>query len=210
LQQALEIYRTAEDIFDLRSTLATLGAIALLTGNEEQASEYFDKRLAIARELMNKASLASALCDLGIAVGHLGDAARSTALLNEGLELSQGIGNMYLIAACLTGLASIQQKPHRAAQILAASQAAFELSGKFIEPLYRIEHERAENKIRELLDAQDFAKFSEEGYAITVEQAIALALEPAKELTEIKLPPATDIQNRINPASASRSGKQTG
>ena len=210
LQQALEIYRTAEDIFDLRSTLATLGAIALLTGNEEQASEYFDKRLAIARELMNKASLASALCDLGIAVGHLGDAARSTALLNEGLELSQGIGNMYLIAACLTGLASIQQKPHRAAQILAASQAAFELSGKFIEPLYRIEHERAENKIRELLDAQDFAKFSEEGYAITVEQAIALALEPAEELTEIKLPPATDIQNRINPASASRSGKQTG
>ena len=61
--------------------------------------------------------------------------------------------------------------------MLAAAQAAFERSGKFIEPLYSVEHERAQNKIREVLDAQDFAKFSEEGQVMPVEQTVVLALE---------------------------------
>ena len=182
LQQALQIYRTAEDIFGIPGTLARLGAIAILTGNDEQASEYFDERLAIARELMNKVGIANALCDLGIAAGHLGDYAGSTALLKEGLKLSHEIGNTYLIAAGLTGLASIQRQPHRAEQLLAAARAAFERSGEFIEPIYRAEHERAENKICDVLDVQDFAKFSEEGQSMTVDQAIALALETLDEI----------------------------
>ena len=103
-------------------------------------------------------------------------------LLKEGLELSHEIDNTYLIAACLTGLVSIQQQPHRTAQMLATAQAAFELSGEFIEPIYRVEHERAENKIRELLDVQDFAKFSAQGRDMVVEEAIALALEPMEEI----------------------------
>ncbi len=61
--------------------------------------------------------------------------------------------------------------------MLAAAQAAFEQNGEFIEPLYRVEHERATNKIHEVLDAQDFAKFSEEGRTMTVDHVVALALE---------------------------------
>jgi hypothetical protein len=138
---------------------------------------YFDERLSMARELMNKASIAHALCDLGIALGHLGNYARAMALLKEGLALSQEIGNLYLIAICLTGLASIPQPPRRAAQMLAAAQAAFARSGEFINPLYRVEHERAENRLREGLNAQDLSKLLEESYAMTIEQAVALALE---------------------------------
>jgi tetratricopeptide (TPR) repeat protein len=182
MQQAMEIYRAVEDKFGIRGILAHLGHIALLSGNDGQAREYFDERLAIERELISKASIASALCDLGIAVGHLGDIAHSTKLFNDGLELSQEIGDTYLIAVCLTGLASIHQQPDRAAQMLATAQAAFERSGKFIEPIYRVEHERAENKIREVLGAQDFARFSEEGHTMTIEQAIIIALKPAEEM----------------------------
>ncbi len=180
LQQALEIYRAVDDKFSTPGIFAHLGAIALLRGNAQQARAYFDESLTIAYELMSRKHIANALCNLGISVGHLNDYAPATALLNEGLELSQEIGNTYLIAACITGLASIQQKPHRAAQLLAASQAAFELSDEFMEPLYRVEQKRTENRIREVLDAQDFAKFWEEGCGMTIEQAIALALEPAE------------------------------
>jgi predicted ATPase/DNA-binding XRE family transcriptional regulator len=180
LQQALAMFHTLGDKNDLATALAPLGSIALIKGDKEQAIAYFEERLAITREFMNKTSIASALCDLGVAVGHLGDVSRSAALLQEGLELSQEIGNIYLIAACLTGLANIRQQPRRAAQMLAAAQAAFELSGEFIQPLERVEHERAENKIREGLDAQDFAKFLEEGRTMTVEQAVALALDPSE------------------------------
>jgi predicted ATPase/DNA-binding SARP family transcriptional activator len=185
-QQALEIYRAVEDKFGIPGNLANLGAIALIQGNAEQAARYFEEKLAIVRELMNKAEMANALCDLGIAVGHLGNYARATALLSEGLELSQEIGNTYLIAACLTGLVGIQKQPRYAVQMLAAAQAAFERSGEFINPLYRIEHERIENKIRGVLGGQDFVKFLEEGQPMTLEQAVTLALEPIEEIQNDK------------------------
>jgi hypothetical protein len=61
--------------------------------------------------------------------------------------------------------------------MLAAARAAFEQSRELIEPLYHVEHVRAANKIHEILDAQDFATFSEEGRSMAVEHVVALALE---------------------------------
>jgi predicted ATPase/DNA-binding XRE family transcriptional regulator len=179
LEKALAMFHNIGDKNDLPAALAPLGAIALLTGNTEQAIVYFEERLAITREFMNKASIANALCDLGVAVGHLGDVARSTALLRESLELSQEIANTYVMAASLTGLANTQ-KPRHAVQILAAAQSAFERSSDFIEPLYRNEQERTENKNREVLGDQNFANFYAEGQAMTVEQVVILALELAQ------------------------------
>ncbi len=176
LQQALEIFRTMQGKFAIPEVLRYLGAIALLQGDDEHAATYFDERLLMTRELMNKANIANALCDLGIALGHLGNYARAMALLREALKLSQETGNLYVTATCLTGLASIPQPLRRTAQMLAAAQAAFEGSGEFINPLYRVEHERAENKLREGLNAQDFSKLLEESYGMTIEQAVAFAL----------------------------------
>jgi tetratricopeptide (TPR) repeat protein len=180
LQQALEIHRAWEERIFTPEVLGYLGAIELLTGHDEQAARHFEDRLAMVRALTNKADIAAALCELGIALGHLGYYARATALLREGLELSEETGNLYLIAACLTGLAGIEPRPRRAAQMLAASKVTFERNGEVIDPLDRFEQERAENKIREILQAQDFSTSSEEGRAMTVEQAVALALEPAE------------------------------
>jgi predicted ATPase/Tfp pilus assembly protein PilF/DNA-binding XRE family transcriptional regulator len=182
LQQALAIYRAVEDKFSTPGVFADLGCVVLLQGHIEQAIRYFEESLSIARELRAKRRIASTLCNLGIALGRCGDYAQATVLLKEALQLSQEIRNLYVIAACLTGLAGIQQQPLRAAQALAAAQAIFERSKEFIEPLYSIEQERVENKLRERLNAQDFAKFSEEGQAMTVDQAITLALQAVEEM----------------------------
>jgi hypothetical protein len=94
--------------------------------------------------------------------------------------LSQEIGNIYLIAACLTGLAAIQQQPRHSVKILSAAQAAFEQSGEFVDPLYSAENGRTEKKIRELLHMSDIAKLWEEGRALMLEQAVTFALVSAK------------------------------
>jgi len=140
-QQALEIFRTIEEKNYAPGALAYLGSIALLQNNIEQAVALFEERLLMAREIMNnKEKIANALCDLGITLGYQGNYAHAKTLLREGLALSRETDNTYLIAACLTGLASITQPARRAAQMLAAAQVAFELSGEFVEPLHRIEH----------------------------------------------------------------------
>ena len=133
------------------------------------------------RELMKRTEIAAALCDLGIALGHLGHEARATTLLREGLELSQETGNLYLIAACLTGLAGLQPRPRHAAQMLAAAKVEFDRSGEVIDPLDRFEQERAENKILEKLGAQDFAQLMEKAHAMTLEEVVALGLERGEE-----------------------------
>lgn len=180
LHDALDLYRGIDDKEYTPGTLADLGSIALLQGNVAQAIAYFEESLARTRELMNKRDIANVLSKLGIALCHHGEVARAMALLQEGLELSQAIGNTYSTAACLIGLASLQQQSRRAAQMLTAAQAAFERSAGFIDPLYRMEQARAENKIREVLNARDFEKYSEEGRAMTVERAVAFALETSE------------------------------
>jgi predicted ATPase/DNA-binding XRE family transcriptional regulator/Tfp pilus assembly protein PilF len=180
--EALESYRGVDDKIYTPGTLADLGSVALLKGDDAQAITYFNESVARTRELMNKADIANILSRLGIALGHGGDHARATVLLQEGLELSHAIGNTYLMAACFTGLAGIQQQPGRAIRMLAAAQVAFERRGGLIDPLYRMEQARAENRLRERLAPQDFAKFYAEGRAMTFEQAVTLALEKEEGL----------------------------
>jgi hypothetical protein len=126
---------------------------------------------------MTKVDIANVLSRIGIALRLSGDEARAKMLLQEGLELSQEIDDLYLMAACLTGLVSFQQQAPRAAQVLGAAQTAFGRSGGFVDPLYRLEQARAENELGELFGMQDIAKFLEEGRTMAVEQAVALALE---------------------------------
>jgi tetratricopeptide (TPR) repeat protein len=176
LQQALAIYRVAEDKFSTPGIFANLGCIALLQGDDRQGIAYFETSLSIARQAMNNKQIAGTLGKLGIAFGHCGEYARARMFFREGLELSQETGDIYLVATCLTGLAGIQQA-HRATKMFAAAQAALARSGEFIEPFYRVERDRIENKIRDALNAQEVEKLWEEGRAMTIEQAIALALE---------------------------------
>jgi len=176
-QQSLAIFHTMEGKNFIPGVLACLGSIALLQKHTEQAIIHFKERLSITRELMNKTDITNALCDLGIAFGHQGNYDDAVKFLCEGLELSQAMDDKYLIAACLTGLVSVIQQPHRAVHLLAASQVAFEQSGRFVDPLYRVEHQRTEETLREKLGKDVFATAYEEGKRMPLEDAIALALE---------------------------------
>ncbi len=103
--------------------------------------------------------------------------ARAAALLSEALPLSQEVGDAYLIAMCLIGLAGIQQQPLRAAQLLAAAQTTFEASGEIVEPFYHAAQERIENATRAALGEDAFATAWAEGRALTAEQAVEYALK---------------------------------
>jgi Predicted ATPase len=175
LEESVSILRPLGDL--RHQPLGTLGAITVLQGDYQQAVAYFEQRLANHRRQGSKLYNLRDLSDLGIATAHLGDFTQAAALFHEALILVQELNNTYDIAVCLLGVAGVQRSLNRTAQLLAAARATFERSGEVVEPLYRIELERTENKIHEVLDEQDFAKFSAEGRAMTVEQAIGFAME---------------------------------
>ena len=126
LEESEIILRPLNDL--KHRSLSSLGAIALLQGNHQQAVTYFEEHLTNSRQQGNEMN-AKAMSDLGIATGYLSDHARSAALLSEALIITREASNLYDKAVCLLAVAGIQPRPRRAVQLLAAAQAAFEASG---------------------------------------------------------------------------------
>lgn len=180
-EEVLPIYREVGDKFSTGQALENLGHVAYQQGAYQQAITLFEESLLLFRELERKDWIALLLSDLGIALGQQGNRARAEALLSEALPLDREAGETHIIAICLLGLAGIQQQPVRTAQLLAAAQTAFEASGEIIEPFYRAAQERIENATGTALSEDTFIAAWEAGRAITLEQAIVLALEENNE-----------------------------
>jgi predicted ATPase/class 3 adenylate cyclase len=176
-EEVIPIYREVGDKFSMAQTLQNLGYVTYQQGAYEEAITFLKESLALFRELERKDMIAWLLGDLGIAFGQQGHRARAAALLSEALPLSREVGYAYITAICLLGLAGIQQQPIRTVQLLAAAQTAFEATGEIIEPFYRTTQKLIENATRAALGGDAFTTMWGAARTMTLEQAIAFALE---------------------------------
>jgi len=111
---------------------------------------------------------------------HQADQACAEALLVESLVLSRDSGNWDQIAWDLTGFGGVavaQGQPERAGRLLGAAEAWFAAAGHVIAPTERAEHDGYIAAIHALLDDATFAAAWAQGHAMSLEQAIAYALE---------------------------------
>ena len=121
------------------------------------------------------------LGEIALGQGRLDEAGRYLA---QGLALSQTLGDQARIAWCLAGLGSVaalDEAPERAARLWGAAErlrAALECRSA---PAARATYERALATARAQLGDAAFAAAWERGRALTVEQAIAEAVDDAAE-----------------------------
>jgi predicted ATPase/class 3 adenylate cyclase len=174
LEESVAILRPLGDL--RHQPLGSLGAIAVLQGNFQQAAAYFEERLENHRRQGSKVYYLRDLSDLGIATARLGDFAQAAALFRQALSLAPESKYIYDVAVYLLGVAGIQQLPYLAAQLLGAAQAAFERSDEFIEPLYHTESTRIENEVRATLGEDVFAATYERSKKMTLNEAMILAM----------------------------------
>jgi non-specific serine/threonine protein kinase len=109
-----------------------------------------------------------------------GDYARAAALHRESLILYADAKRSDAIAISLelvAWLATAQEAGIRAARLFGAADALFEATGQQMDPMERAEHEQNESLARVQLGAAEFAAAWAEGRAMTMDQAIAYALE---------------------------------
>ncbi len=81
----------------------------------------------------------------------------------------------------LGGVAGASGLPERGARLLGASEAMREAIGSMLEPEDRIEYDRDVAIVRSQLDEEAFAKAWAEGRRMSMEQAVAYALEEADD-----------------------------
>jgi hypothetical protein len=116
-----------------------------------------------------------------------GDGRQAAASFGESLVLYQDLKRKHGVIECLIGLACVaaatvggQPAPaERAARLFGAAEGLFEATGGGLAAADQAEHDRYLALAREQLDEAVFGAAWAEGRAMTMEQAVAYALEGA-------------------------------
>jgi tetratricopeptide (TPR) repeat protein len=181
-EQSLEIWREMgyEGKTGRSWSLIYLGDVALIQEDVERARSLYQESIAFLRELGDMNFLAYSVRRLGQLAWREGDYEKAMALFRESLIKNQAVGDPRGAIACLAGFAAIglaQGKYERAAQIMATVETQLTLIGIRLLPVDKMEYERNLAILRAKLDEKTLTKFWAKGKGLSLEQAVAFALE---------------------------------
>ncbi len=186
LAQSLTIRRKLGNQEDVAWTLHCLGQAALAQGDDRAAQTYLEERLQIMQERGNKQGIAASLTNLALVIHAQGNVTQAQALLEESLTLVQELDNRVGIATVLDGVAVLalaKGYPARAARLGGAADTIRATTGAIRSPsevlslLNRPLYERTVAGARCQVGEARFMAAWAEGRAMTLEQAVAYALD---------------------------------
>jgi tetratricopeptide (TPR) repeat protein len=179
-EECLAIMRNLGDASGIATSLGNLGLLSYEQGDYPRARARQEESLAIRRELGDRDRIALSLGNLGNVAFMQGEFATSLALIQECLATWHEMRNKGGVALCLAGLARVVDavgKPLHAARIWGTAERLREEIGSQQPPVIRARYDLRVAASRAALgDEAAFDRAWLEGRAMTLEQAIALAL----------------------------------
>jgi tetratricopeptide (TPR) repeat protein len=182
-QAGLELYQEVGNKHGVSWALSVLADIAQLEGDSGRARSYFEASVALTRESGNTRPIAAGL---GVTAREAGDDERAMAFARERLALIRNIGNKENIIQCLEDLAAtaaMQSLVSYAARLWGAVEHVREVAGN-----PRVLPARARRALVERIVADTHKSVDEaawaEGRAMTMEQAVAYALDASSAGSE--------------------------
>ena len=179
LEEAVELAREVGDERIAALAINNLGDLALTNGDYERARPLFEESLALLRARSDTSNIARALYNLGAVDLVLGSHGEARERFSESVELSRTTGDKEDLAWCLEGFAALAAaggEGERAALLLGAASALLAQMGAEFKPFERQLHDATETKAREL-GRDTFEAVAERGAALTLEEALKLALD---------------------------------
>jgi predicted ATPase/Tfp pilus assembly protein PilF len=183
-EEAIAINRELGNRRSVANTLNNLGLLAYQNGEDDEAAACLDSALALFRAVGSQQGAAIALNNLGHLARRRGDADAALALHRESLALYQALKSRLGVAQCLWGpalLAAALGQPGRAVRLFGAAEAQRARLGYRLWPSLRADYDRARRELSERLGARSFAESWESGAALSLDQAVAEALEGRME-----------------------------
>jgi predicted ATPase/DNA-binding SARP family transcriptional activator len=179
--ECVDLARAQGDKFVLAMTINNIGDLALSQGDDETARSRFEEALALFREISNTPGIALTLSNLGEVARMQGRIDEANALWHEALGLARALGDKEAIIWCLESLGELdasEGQADRAARLLGASDALREDTGHAPDPSDQRKLERITALLGAELDEEHLAAARAEGHAMTLDEAVAFALEP--------------------------------
>ena len=183
LMESLKLSRElGEHFFLIPLTLRHLGNLSLNQGDHEHARSFFEQSLNLSRESDNKYGIGLALLDLGRLV-HLESEDKTAQEYYKksitALYFIKGMVGIVWNLVSLADLACINRQPIRAATLLGASEKLCEITSSPLPLIRREEYELTIIEARHQLDEAQFIRAWAKGREMSLDQAVAYALEGA-------------------------------
>jgi predicted ATPase/DNA-binding XRE family transcriptional regulator len=178
--EALAIFRVRGDQASVARLLVNRGLDAYDLGDYERAAAVLEESLALGLSVGSWHSVGYALNNLALVAQEQRDYDRAVALQAEALDLWRGLGNVAGEAHCLENFAifaQAQNELERAMRLYGAADALRARIGAPSRPNDREFNERHIAEARAQLGADAFAAAWSEGEAMSLEEAIAHALD---------------------------------
>lgn len=182
LEEALALHRELKNMRGIGFALSGLGEVAMRQGEYARATQLMQESLELRRQSGNKWGVGVSLGTLGWIALRQGNVEQARAELRESLQVRQEIGDKSGSAWCLERLAEIALalgQAEKAARVFGAAAVARASIGSVIDSVDRPEYARNLAALREQLGTARFDAAWAQGSALTLEQAIELALSNA-------------------------------
>jgi predicted ATPase/DNA-binding XRE family transcriptional regulator len=180
LEEARTIYRQLESPAGEAYVLMFYGRLAFWQGDYSQAGTYFEQSILL-YEKVGASWSAWSRVHLAYALLRQGDVVQARETFEISLQQFEKAGYINGLICTIEGFASWhvnQGQSEHATQLFAWADIMREKMDDDRPPVEQKSVERDLAVIHTKLDEAEFAKFSEEGRAMTLEQAVALALQP--------------------------------
>jgi tetratricopeptide (TPR) repeat protein len=178
--ESLGLARSLDDKIQIASTLGNLGLNAHYQDDCEQATTLYRQSLELYQKLGDQHGEANVLSNLGEIASAQGDIGQARAYLTRSLLLFRTLNSRSGVAECLerlAGIATTQSEGMRAAQLLGAAETLRDTIGVHLSAADRPRYEQVVTVTRMQIDPATFAAAWAAGRALTLEQAIAYALQ---------------------------------
>jgi predicted ATPase/DNA-binding CsgD family transcriptional regulator len=184
LEEGLGLFREQHDNFGIGLCLQDLGIALLREGDHHQAQRRFEEALALYRAIGEQRFSAVVLYELGQVARAQEDDSRAASLFMESLQAAHSLGDRIFVGLDLGGLAAIasgESKSARAAHLFGASDAIIDAAGRRWFQIDRETFERAKAAAYAELGAERWKAAVKEGRAMSLDEAVAYALEPGAQ-----------------------------
>jgi predicted ATPase/class 3 adenylate cyclase len=179
-EDGLRLFRELDHKAGTVLGLNTLGELARLEGDYASAGQFYEECLTLSIETDNKQREAISLANLSYVAYHEGNYNQAIDYGKKALSLFKSLQLEHAIAialAMVVGPIGASGNPRLAARLLGASDAQLEIMGASIQLQDKCEIDRYKNAIREQLGEAEFNKAWSEGRAMSLEEAVACALD---------------------------------
>jgi tetratricopeptide (TPR) repeat protein len=179
-EEGIQLLREAGSRWMLGMILFGYGSFAMMQGYYEEARSHFEESLDLFTELRDRHRIAMIHSEFAHLDRRQGHFAQAKLHYRETILKWHQIGHRAAVAhqlECFAFIAKAEEEDQRAAKLFGAAEILRENPNLPMNPMEQVEYEREVSDLRANMDEATFARAWAEGRALTMEQAIAFALE---------------------------------